>query len=664
MTILTVYVLFADDIKMIATGIYADDIFSAVCLAIMVLFAIELTISCYCLDNYILSFYFWLDFVSLISMLLDISWFYTALITNLSGGTNAKSIAAIAKAGRGAKVGSRAVRILRVLRIIRLVRISKLYKARENYIQLSLNEKKIEQEKQNMAKKKQENNDRKDGESSDDENEDPSSNNQNVVVPAESKIGKKLSDLTTRKVIVLVLSMLIGIILLNTSFFFTNMTTMDFGIKIFDKFNTINDKKFNMTFNIYIMEHLNINTPIIWTQISNYSYGEYNDTLILRDDEKIISQADCLSLQDEFNQTYPDKLDNFACMAIFDNRASSKLSAILNIIKTIFICIVLAFGSLCFSKDTTELVLEPIENMTLRVKQIAKNPIEAIHNIEKEDYLKQMIDKETERKRLCKTKKTDKAPLETVVLEKTISKIGGLLALGFGEAGSEIIAKNMSKHSKGEVNPMIAGKKVMAIYGFCDIRNFTDTTEVLQEEVMIFVNEIAQIVHEITIDHFGAANKNIGDAFLLVWKIENKFVEIDQEGNLFLSKCNAVNQMVDMSVIAFLKIIAKVYKSYKLDKYRKNELLNERILNYAVKMGFGLHLGYSIEGAIGSSFKIDASYLSPNVNEASKLEEKTKEYGVQLIISQDLVENMSEDCRSIVRVLDVLAGGKSKNKLI
>jgi len=31
----------------------------------------------------------------------------------------------------------------------------------------------------------------------------------------------------------------------------------------------------------------------------------------------------------------------------------------------------------------------------------------------------------------------------------------------------------------------------MGIYGFCDIRNFTDATEILEAEVMVFVNEIA-----------------------------------------------------------------------------------------------------------------------------------------------------------------------------
>jgi hypothetical protein len=44
--------------------------------------------------------------------------------------------------------------------------------------------------------------------------------------------------------------------------------------------------------------------------------------------------------------------------------------------------------------------------------------------------------------------------------------------------GSEIISSNMAK--SGDVDPMIPGKKKLAIYGFGDIRNFTDATEVLQ----------------------------------------------------------------------------------------------------------------------------------------------------------------------------------------
>ena len=55
-----------------------------------------------------------------------------------------------------------------------------------------------------------------------------------------------------------------------------------------------------------------------------------------------------------------------------------------------------------------------------------------------------------------------------------------------------------------------------------------------------------------------------------------------------------------------------------------DERLLVRMKDYKVKMGFGLHYGWGIEGAIGSEFKIDASYLSPNVNMAGKLESSTK----------------------------------------
>lgn len=56
--------------------------------------------------------------------------------------------------------------------------------------------------------------------------------------------------------------------------------------------------------------------------------------------------------------------------------------------------------------------------------------------------------------------------------------------------------------------------------------------------------------------------------------------------------------------------------------------MNERIPGFKVKLGFGLHLGWAIEGMIGSNFKADASYLSPHVNISARLEAATKQFGV------------------------------------
>jgi class 3 adenylate cyclase len=51
-------------------------------------------------------------------------------------------------------------------------------------------------------------------------------------------------------------------------------------------------------------------------------------------------------------------------------------------------------------------------------------------------------------------------------------------------------------------------------------------------------------------------------------------------------------------------------------------------------MGFGLHAGWGIEGAVGSLQKVDATYLSPHVNMAARLETSSKQYGVPLLASQ------------------------------
>jgi class 3 adenylate cyclase len=58
---------------------------------------------------------------------------------------------------------------------------------------------------------------------------------------------------------------------------------------------------------------------------------------------------------------------------------------------------------------------------------------------------------------------------------------------------------------------------------------------------MLFVNEIAEIVHGIVDKFSGAANKNIGDAFLLVWKFPDEDVEYDEETkNLVPMRSNRV----------------------------------------------------------------------------------------------------------------------------
>ena len=118
----------------------------------------------------------------------------------------------------------------------------------------------------------------------------------------------------------------------------------------------------------------------------------------------------------------------------------------------------------------------------------------------------------------------------------------------------------------GDVNPMIAGKKIFAIFGFCDIRNFIDMTEILEERVMVFVNEVADIVHNSVNNYEGSTNKNIGDAFLLVWKFPPDVLKMNKDYPEILN-LRMVNNIADMALIAFIKTFINVRKSQNIEQY-------------------------------------------------------------------------------------------------
>lgn len=108
-----------------------------------------------------------------------------------------------------------------------------------------------------------------------------------------------------------------------------------------------------------------------------------------------------------------------------------------------------------------------------------------------------------------------------------------------------------------------------------------------------------------------------------------------------------------MSIMAFTKVIASMQRSKVLAAYRVHPGLQQRLgKNYRVSLGLGLHCGWAIEGAVGTEFKIDASYLSPNVSIAYSLEGATQAYGVPLIVAESVVDLCSPDIVKKCRLMD------------
>jgi class 3 adenylate cyclase len=318
---------------------------------------------------------------------------------------------------------------------------------------------------------------------------------------------------------------------------------------------------------------------------------------------------------------------------IFNNLEATQMQAKSNMYTTLFITFVLVIGTYFFSSDVNKLIIGPIERLVDLVRKISANPLGVEYKMlgAKEGFLEGM---------------------ETTILLTTINRIGGLMQVGFGEAGASMIAKNLTDASGGRLNFMVGGTMIKSIFGFCDVRQFTDTTECLQEEVMLFVNRIAYILHDIVSQCSGSANKNIGDAFLLAWKLDEKMLP------------DAVTRLADQALLAFCKTLIEISRHQKyICDFSPNatDRLAKRFPNYLVRLGAGLHVGWAIEGAIGSNRKIDASYLSPHVNFTEYLESCTKEYGVALLMSEPFRDLLSPQAKKFVRQVDRVRRSKAEH---
>lgn len=72
------------------------------------------------------------------------------------------------------------------------------------------------------------------------------------------------------------------------------------------------------------------------------------------------------------------------------------------------------------------------------------------------------------------------------------------------------------------------------------------------------MNTIGEVVHEMVSRYGGAPNKNIGDAFLLVWKLDEEKYTENEDKRLVWKNKKYIQIMSDCSLISVLKILVKL----------------------------------------------------------------------------------------------------------
>jgi len=208
----------------------------------------------------------------------------------------------------------------------------------------------------------------------------------------------------------------------------------------------------------------------------------------------------------------------------------------------------------------------------------------------------------------------------------------------------------------------------------------------LEENIITYINTIADIIHTDTNAYYGAANKNIGSAFLLAWKIcdgalpglrdprddpnselvlsqdahkrARASIQVMQTGCGHVARAINPQELVDSALTAILQMRIHLHHANTSPNGVFRPFCDDPRVqatfgpNFQVHMGFGMHVGWAIEGAIGSKYKIDASYLSPNVNMAARLEAATGQFDVPMLLSEWFVGELSPGARALCRKID------------
>jgi len=368
----------------------------------------------------------------------------------------------------------------------------------------------------------------------------------------------------------------------------------------------------------------------------------------------------------------------------FDQSRQLRDVAKIELVTTIIILVVWALGVASFAGPIMTLVVDPIERMVRLLSMLMKDPL-GYQSTRQYRNLKRESEEIAHRYKSVWPREVLKG-METNFLMSTILRIGSLMRVGFGSAGVEIIRNNLERGRHKDVLFLSKqGGTVSCVFLFCDIRQFTDATECLQEEVFVFTNKIAAVVHSICHSYGGSANKNIGDAFLLSWLLDEKPEKDDDELDFNSSSkmmsgdkyglCALKNQ-ADKALLSVVKIsMALHYDNYFVETM--NEAARKRLLTKLstrkgpiVQMGFGLHAGKAVQGAIGSQRKLDATYISESVERAEFLESSTKKYGVPMLISDAFYSLLSAPNRHRCRKVDQLVmqreenGGADPNELL
>jgi adenylate cyclase len=162
---------------------------------------------------------------------------------------------------------------------------------------------------------------------------------------------------------------------------------------------------------------------------------------------------------------------------------------------------------------------------------------------------------------------------------------------------------------------------------FSDIRGFTSISETMGPEQLVHIlNLYLDRMTDLVFQNEGVLDKYIGDAVMAFWN-----APLDQADHAV----RAVHTAIDMQKALAQMDADKVFGDLDLH------------------IGIGVNSGEMVVGNVGGKARFDYTVIGDNVNLASRLEGLTKEYGVQILVTEATRKDLNGSI--LLRRLDKVA---------
>ncbi len=151
---------------------------------------------------------------------------------------------------------------------------------------------------------------------------------------------------------------------------------------------------------------------------------------------------------------------------------------------------------------------------------------------------------------------------------------------------------------------------------FTDLRSFTAMSEVLSaSQVVPLLNAYFEEMVSVVFKHEGTLDKYLGDGLMIYFGAP--LPQLDHA----LRSVLCAQEMIER-----LALLNEAYLAKGLP---------------ALRMGIGIHTGNAVVGSMGASHRQDYTAIGPTVNLASRLEQLTKEHGVDILVSEETTKALA-----------------------